>query len=118
MSTSAPRRVRTVAVAGLAAAALASPLMVAAAQADSANRTPDRSVHFTPAQNNPLWWGSECYKLDDPADPFPLGDTASTLVIKSGTTLDIWSNANAGLYGSASGKNISYVIVCPGGFNT
>jgi hypothetical protein len=117
-STTARRALRGSAVASLAVAAVASPLLATAAHADDVNRGPGQSVRFTPAQNNPLWWGAECYKLEDPADPFPLDATAGTLVIKAGTTLDIWSNANPGLYGSASGKNISYVIVCPGGFNS
>jgi hypothetical protein len=117
-TTGSRRRLRTATVAGTAAVALASPLMASAAHADDVNRSPAQSVHFTPAQNNPLWWGADCTKVDGPADTFTLDGGARTLVIKAGTTIDIWNDALSGVYGSASGKTISYVITCPAGFNT
>ena len=109
-TTGSRRRLRTATVAGTAAVALASPLMASAAHADDVNRSP--------AQYNPLWWGADCTKVDGPADTFTLDGGARTLVIKAGTTIDIWNDALSGVYGSASGKTISYVITCPAGFNT
>lgn len=90
-------------------AALAFP---AAAQATDVNRSPDKTEAFSPEANQASYWGENCVKYDQFSDPYDLTVEAK-LIIKSATVNDIWYDAQPGLYGTASGKAISHVIVCP-----
>jgi hypothetical protein len=41
-----------------------------------------------------------------------LGQDASALILKSDGIDDVWVNPMAGMYGTASAKDISHAIVC------
>ena len=105
------------------------------AATDAVNRTPSFSKVMTATDNKASSWvgvngSTECYKYEakDKATSHgsiqsdtsvwkmgtaPAGKTFSLLVLKSSTVNDVWNNPLPGAkYGTASGKDISHVIVC------
>ena len=83
------------------------------------NRSPDQSLAANNKANNPKYWENlgygECMK-EEVEDGFgsvwDLGSDASALILKSDGIDDLWVDPMAGLYGTASAKDISHVIVC------
>ena len=86
---------------------------------DTVDRNPTFSQRATSKENKPRYWErngfGDCTKYEV-ADGFgsvlELRDDASALILKSGRVNDVWVDPMAGLYGTASAKDISHAIVC------
>ena len=82
------------------------------------NRTPTYSELATRQANQPRYWEDQygsCTKYevdDDFGSVWTLADPASALVLKSDLTNEVWENPEPGMYGTASAKDISHVIMC------
>jgi hypothetical protein len=84
---------------------------------DGVNRQPDSSFKATAQANKPKYWANlgTCVKTEVPdgyGSVWTLTSRVTALILKSGTTNDYWGNPVAGMYGTASMKDISHVIVC------
>jgi hypothetical protein len=86
------------------------------------DRSPDESLFATKDANKPRYWvkegyGDKCVKHevgDDFGSVWEImdGDDPSALILKSDLVNDVWVDPMDGLYGTASAKDISHVIVC------
>jgi hypothetical protein len=84
------------------------------------DRNPDERHTATKRQNKPKYWenqgyGAQCTKsevADDFGSVWDLGADASALILKSDRINDVWVDPTAGLYGTASAKDVSHAIVC------
>ncbi len=83
------------------------------------DRNPDESKRATSEANKPRFWErlgyGECSKFevaDDFGSVWNLEADASALILKSARVNDVWVAPTAGLYGTASAKDISHAIVC------
>ena len=83
------------------------------------NRSPDERLSATAKANNPRYWEQagygKCTKTDlydGYGSVLELQEDASALILKSDGINDVWVGPTAGMYGTASAKDISHVIVC------
>ena len=81
------------------------------------NRAPTYPETASAQANQPDYWQNKgygsCTKIEYSAGSvWTLGAPASALILKSGTINDVWEGPAAGMYGTASSKDISHVIVC------
>ena len=90
----------------------------ATATPDTVDRMPD-SEPTSPRANQPQYWERRGYGTctkEEVEDVFGsvwrLDEPANALILKSGTDNDVWVDPMGGLYGTASAKDISHVIVC------
>ncbi len=89
------------------------------ADLDTVNRMPTYSEPKSSKANQPQYWESRGYgscTKEEVGDGFgsvwTLDAPVYALVLKSATVNDVWENPEAGMYGTASAKNISHVIIC------
>jgi hypothetical protein len=85
------------------------------------DRNPDQSLAASNKANTPRYWEREPYSFgdcmkhevpDDFGSVWDLVGGASALILKSALVNDVWVDPSDGLYGTASAKDISHVIVC------
>ncbi len=83
------------------------------------NRSPDQTLAANNKANKPKYWENlgygKCMKQeveDGFGSVWDLGADATALILKSGRVNDVWIDPMAGLYGTASAKDISHAIVC------
>ena len=87
--------------------------------ADMAGSTPGYPTTggYDSAQNHPSYWGDDCVKteqaLQGPRWYTPVNEGYRLVVLKSGTTNDVFHNVPADTpVSTVSGKDISHVIYC------
>ena len=83
------------------------------------NRTPVYSQSAVHQANQPKYWEAlgygSCVKYEVDSgfgSVWTLDALASSLILKSGTTNDVWRTSLPGMYGTPSAKDISHAIVC------
>lgn len=88
------------------------------------NRTPVYSERATVKANQPKYWEAlgygSCVKYEVDSgfgSVWTLDALASALILKSGTTNDVWRTSLPGMYGTPSAKDISHAIVCTANAN-
>ena len=87
------------------------------------DRNPDKRLEAINKANNPRYWERAPYSFGN-CTKFELGDdfgsvweimegeNPSALILKSDRINDVWESPEAGMYGTASAKDISHAIVC------
>jgi hypothetical protein len=87
------------------------------------DRNPDERLEAINQSNNPRYWErapynfGHCTKFEDGDDYGSVweitgGENPSALILKSDGINDVWESPEAGMYGTASAKDISHAIVC------
>jgi hypothetical protein len=110
----------SVTIDGAGSTVFSRPTWVSTAGVGIVNRTPTYSEPQIPRANQPEYWETEKdygsrtkHEVgDDFGSVWTLAAPVSALIINSGTINDVWEGPVAGVYGTASAKDISHVIAC------
>ena len=97
---------------------LAAGVLAVLAVLGSAGAAQAAYVYEAPASsttNQESYWGENCTKTEfaDGVTSVNLTGRYSTVVVKAGRTITVYTDFYGGMVASMSGKDISHLIVCP-----